>query len=411
MEDTIPGVVIVGAGHGGTQAAASLRENGYTKPVTLVSADEDFPYHKPPLSKSFMKTPDAALQSLRGPRFFEENSIETMLGTSVTAIDCAGRQVTLSNGETLDYEALVLATGTVARRLSIPGADLAGVHHLRTAHDARALRDDIVVARRAVIVGGGFIGLEAAAMLAARGLEVTVVEVADRLMGRAASPQVAAAIGAGLESQGVKVLTGTGVQALVGQDGRVSSVRLSDGQSLDCDLVLAGIGATPDISLAEAAGLTLDNGIRVDTKLATSDPAIFAIGDCCNFPDFASGRRLRLESVQNATDQARAVASTLCGSGVCYGAVPWFWSDIGATKLQIAGLAEGSDTTLPITDPATGALRAVYHLKDGIIQAVETLNSAGEHMLARKILSTGRTPDPALIAAGDIKGMKAFVMG
>ncbi|TNF21451.1 MAG: NAD(P)/FAD-dependent oxidoreductase [Rhodobacteraceae bacterium] len=411
MAGVLRGTVIVGAGHGGTQAAVNLRENGYDRPVTLISADADFPYHKPPLSKSFMKTPDAPLQPLRGPSFFDDTAITTRLGTRVTGIDRAARRITLSTGETLDYEALVLATGTVARKLTVPGADLPGVHHLRTAEDARALRGALDGARRAVIVGGGFIGLEAAAMLAARGLEVTVVELAERLLGRAASAQVAAAIAADLEGQGVTLLTGTGVAALEAEAGRIAAVRLGDGRALPCDLVLAGIGAVPEVGLAEAAGLEIDNGIRVDARLATSDLAIFAIGDCCAFPHAASGRHLRLESVQNATDQARAVARTISGTETDFAAVPWFWSDIGETKLQIAGLAEGSDRSLRIAAPDTGALRAVYHLKGDRLLAVETLNSAGEHMLARRMLALGKTPDAALIEAGDIRAMKAFVTG
>jgi len=403
-------VVIVGAGHAGSQAAASLREQGFSGDITLLSADGDFPYHKPPLSKTFMSAPDAPLQALRGANYFDENRVRLWLGVSVTQIDRATQRVMLSDGSTLEYSTLILATGTVPRRLDVPGADLSGVHHLRTAADARALRAQIAAAQRAVIIGGGFIGLEAAAMLRARGLEVTVVELADRLLARAASPLIAAALRQDLEAMGVTIRTGTGVAALDGAKGHVSRVELADGGQLDCDMVLVGIGAQPSTELAKAAELQIENGIRVDTLLRSSDPAIHAIGDCCCFPDHRSEIPHRLESVQNATDQARALAATLTGTPTPYASVPWFWSDIGQTKLQIAGLPADADTVIPVRDPATDRLRAVYHLRGDTVLAVETLNSAGEHMLARKMLSSGRHPARASIAAGDLAAMKAQVM-
>lgn len=401
------GVVIVGAGHGGTQLAVSLREQGYKGEVHLISADPDHPYHKPPLSKSFMKSPDVALQPLRAAQVFAENDIDLRLGVQVEAIDRAGRAVTLSTGESLGYESLVLATGTEARKLTVPGSDLTGVFTLRTASDARAMRAVLPGVKQVVVIGGGFIGLEAAAMLAGRGIAVSVVELAPRLLGRAASPALASAVAAALVAAGVRVLTGVGIKAIRGEGGQVTGVEL-DGELLPADLVIVGIGAVPVVDLAAAAGLALENGIAVDAQLRSSDPAIYALGDCASFP-VAGGGRLRLESVQNATDQARVLAQTLSGTPTDYAAVPWFWSDIGAMKLQIAGLSGGSEETVECRGPE-GQLKSVYHLKDGALLAVETINSAGEHMLARQMLARGFTPPRDLMRAGDARALKAEFM-
>lgn len=398
------GVVIIGAGHGGAQLAASLREAGFAGAIDLVSADPDHPYHKPPLSKSFMKTADTPLQPLRAPVYFAEKDITLRLGRVATVIDRAARTVALDDGSRLDYDTLVLATGTRARRLTLPGSDLAGVHTLRTASDARALRDALTGVKRVAVIGGGFIGLEAAAMLAARGIAVTVLELAPRLLGRAASPAVAEAVAARLVELGVGVHTSAAVTALEGA-GRVEAVRLADGR-LAADLVIVGIGAVPVVDLAEAAGLAIDNGIVVDARLATADPAIFAIGDCSAFPQSLTGRRMRLESVQNATDQARALAATLTGTPSDYTALPWFWSDIGPLKLQIAGLAEGADESLETLGP-DGRLKSVYHLRAGRLLAVETLNSPGEHMLARRLIAEDARLPREVLATGDAGRIKA----
>lgn len=401
------GVVIVGAGHGGTQLAVSLREQGYKGEVHLISADPDHPYHKPPLSKSFMKSPDVALQPLRAAQIFTENDIDLRLGVQVEAIDRAAHAVKLSTGGSLGYDHLVLATGTEARKLTVPGSDLAGVFTLRTASDARAMRAVLPEVKQVVVIGGGFIGLEAAAMLADRGIAVSVVELAPRLLGRAASPALASTVAAALVAAGVRVLTGVGIKAIRGEGGQVTGVEL-DGAVLPADLVIVGIGAVPVVDLAAAAGLVLENGIAVDAQLRSSDPAIFALGDCASFP-VAGGGRLRLESVQNATDQARALAQTLSGTPTDYAAVPWFWSDIGAMKLQIAGLAGGADEAIECRGPE-GALKSVYHLKAGRLLAVETINSAGEHMLARQMLARGYTPPRDLMRAGDARALKAEFM-
>lgn len=398
------GVVIIGAGHAGVQLAASLREAGYTSDIRLLSGDPDFPYHKPPLSKSFMATDQTALQPLRGEAFFAQNNIELSLGVDVLKIDRAGKCVTCADGETFAYDKLVIATGTSARKITVPGADLPQVYALRTATDARAMRDALPAMKNVVVIGGGFIGLEAAAMLSARGIHVDVVEVAPRLLGRATSGIVAQAVADHLTSLGVRLLLNQSVGAILAQDGAVSSVQLGD-QLLAADHVLVGIGAIPMDHLAQETGLVTDNGVVVDAYLATDDPDIFAIGDCVSFPQVQLGRQTRLESVQNATDQARALALTLTGTPASYTALPWFWSDIGALKLQISGLSDAPDQLIETRD-ADGALKSVYHLKQGTLIACETLNSGGEHMLSRRMIAEGFTPYIGLLADGDAKVLK-----
>lgn len=398
-------VVIIGAGHAGTQLAASLREEGFAGPVTLIAREADWPYHKPPLSKSFMKDPGAPLQPLRGGQFFRDHGIDLRLGVEVRGIDRAARAVILSDGTQVPYGRLVLATGALARRLTVPGAAQGGVFHLRTAGDARVMRSGLPAQGRVVVIGGGFIGLEAAAMLRARGHGVEVVELAPRLLGRAVSATTADAVAADLVRQGIVVRCGTGIDRLTG-DGAVSGVRLDDGTALPADMVVVGIGAVPDDGLARQCGLACEGGIATDALLATSDPCIFAIGDCAAFPQAHLKARARVESVQNATDQARALARTLTGKPAPYEAVPWFWSDIGPLKLQIAGLAASPDEDIAVLSPE-GALRCVWRLAGGRLVAVETLNDAGIHMLARRLLAAGITPDRAAMAAGDRAALKA----
>lgn len=402
------GIVIVGAGHAGVQLAASLRDAGYKGAVNLVSADPDLPYHKPPLSKSFMKAPDTPLQVLRAENFYEANEISLTLGRTVARVDVASRSVVLTDGSTQPYDQLVLATGTRARKLSIEGCDLDGVHSLRTAEDARALREELPRARRAVLIGGGFIGLEAAAMLRVRGLEVDVIEQAPRLLGRAVSAPVAQTVADSLTQMGVGLHLSETVIKIEGQGGHVASVTTSSGR-LAADLVLVGVGAEPLDNLARDADIATDDGILVDKFLATSAANVHAIGDCVSFPLSLLGRRMRLESVQNATDQARALATTLAGTPTEYTALPWFWSDIGTLKLQIAGLAP-EDTEAIHTYAADGKLKSVYHLSDGELVACETINSAGEHMLSRRMIADGFTPPRECMESGELAALKQSYM-
>lgn len=400
------GVVILGAGHAGTQAAASLRDEAFNGPVTLVSGEEDLPYHKPPLSKSFMKHADAPLQPLRGQSAYADKDIALHLGVVVTAIDRPAQCLRFADGSKLGYDRLILATGTSARRLTVPGGDLKGVFYLRTANDARAMRAALSDVRRVVVIGGGFIGLEAAAMLAARGIAVTVIEMAPQVLGRAVSGAIAGAVARYLTETGVTLHCGVGIDRVEGQ-AQVAAVHLADGTCLPADMVVVGIGAVPEVALALAAGLHCDNGIVTDATLATSDPAIFAIGDCVAYPQAQLGRTARLESVQNATDQARAVARTLTGIPTPYVALPWFWSDIGALKLQIAGLSQDADEAIVVCR-ADGSLQSVWRLAQGRLVAVETLDSAGEHMLARRLIAERLTPWRNTMASGDMVALKDF---
>lgn len=398
-------IVIVGAGHAGTQLAASLREEGFAGCIVLISREADAPYHKPPLSKSFMKDAEAPLQPLKGERFFHDQKIELHLGVEVSDIDRAAKQVILSDGAQFPYDRLVLATGASARRLAISGAEQAGVFHLRTAKDAREMRSALPRHGRVVVIGGGFIGLEAAAMLRGLGNEVTVVELAPRLLGRAVSVTMAKAIADDLAWHGIVVRCGIGIDRLLG-NGRVSGVRLEDGSDLPADMVVVGIGAVPEDDLARRTGLVCDSGIHTDEFLAASDTSIFAIGDCASFRQAHLGLLTRVESVQNANDQARVLARTLTGNPAAYDAVPWFWSDIGALKLQIAGLATGCDEDL-VVFAADGSLRSVWRLAEGRLVAVETLNDPGTHMLARKLLAAGVTPGRAAMESGDKVALKS----
>lgn len=399
------GIVILGAGHGGAQAAFSLREEGYAGPITLISEENDLPYHKPPLSKSFMAGQDAPLQLLRPQISYDAQNITLRLGTAVRRIARAQRLVHFEDGAVLAYDQLIIATGTAARRLAVAGAGLRGVFYLRTAQDARAMR--AALGGRVVVIGGGFIGLEAAAMLAARGAAVSVVEMAPQVLGRAVSSLVAASIAQTLRAAGVALHCGVGIDRLLGEGGDVKAVDLADGTRLQADMVVVGIGATPNVALAQEAGLPCDNGIVTDATLATADPAIFAIGDCAAYPQAQLGRMARLESVQNAADQARAVARTIMGNPTPYSALPWFWSDIGPVKLQIAGLSQDADE-LVAAYRADGALQSVWRLAQGRLVAVETISSAGEHMLARRMIAEGLTPPHDIMASGDIAALKAF---
>jgi 3-phenylpropionate/trans-cinnamate dioxygenase ferredoxin reductase component len=393
------GIIIIGAGHGGSQAAISLRQEGFEGPITLISDEADVPYHRPPLSKTFIKSEDQTLLPLRPERIYAEGGITLRLSTTVAAINTGTHTVSLTNGEVLRYAKLLIATGARARRLTVPGHDLAGIHYMRTADDARHLRDAIAGARNIAVVGGGFIGLETACTLAGLGKSVTVLEAAPGLLGRVIAPVLAKHIAALIDGLGIKVQTSTTLDRIEGANGAVTAVVSTHAEWIEADLVLAGIGAEPNTELAAHAGLTCANGIVVDPSLCTSQPDIFAIGDCAAYVHPALGRQVRLESVQNATDHARLVARSMLGQPTAYNEVPWFWSDIGPNKLQIAGLSHDADRHVISGDPAGNAF-SIYHFLNGKLVCVESLNRAGEHMLARKMLSVGFTPSDEQMAAG-----------
>jgi 3-phenylpropionate/trans-cinnamate dioxygenase ferredoxin reductase subunit len=381
-------IVIVGAGHAGVQAAASLRDDGFAGAITLLSGEADFPYQRPPLSKAFLKgQTDLAGLPLKAEQFFDEHRIDVALGVAAARIDRAAGRVELSNGASAPYDHLILATGARARALRAPGLDLAGVHVLRTIHDAARLKGELAHAHRLVVVGAGFIGLEVAATACALGLSVTVVEIADRPMGRAVSPATSAFFEAAHRSFGAHFRFGAGVAALHGGE-KVAEVELSDGARLAADIVLVGVGVVAEDALALAAGLACADGILVDHTLVSADPHISAIGDCARFP--FEGARARLESVQNATDQARCVASRLMNKPQPYAALPWFWSDQGDLKLQIAGLSTGVDRWVARGGVDQRAL-TVFGFVGERLKAVETVNRGADHMSARRLLAA-RTP-------------------
>jgi 3-phenylpropionate/trans-cinnamate dioxygenase ferredoxin reductase component len=379
------GVVIAGAGQAGFQVAATLRRAGWEGPVTLIGEEPVAPYQRPPLSKDWLAGEDGPERvHFRPAGFYDTQGVEVVSGDRVEAVDRPGRRVRLASGRELGYEHLVLALGARPRALRVPGADLDGVLSLRTVADAGALRSGLARARNVVVVGGGFIGLEVAAAARARGARVTVVEALDRVMARVVSPEISAFYTARHEAAGITVLLGSGVVALEGADGRVRGVELADGRRLPADLVLVGIGIVPVTDLAEAAGLPVDDGIVVDEHLRTSDPAIWAVGDCARYPSRHAGGPVRLESVQNATDHGRAVAAAIAGTPEPYAAVPWFWSDQLGTKLQIAGLVAGRDGAEVRGD---GDAFSVVSYRDGDVVAVESVNQMREHMEARKTLA------------------------
>lgn len=404
------GIVVAGSGQAGFQLAASLREGGFRDPITLVGDETALPYQRPPLSKAYLagKT-DAEGLFLRQPGFFAEHAIAHRPGLRAVAIDRAGRRLLLSDGQSLAYDHLVLATGARNRPLPVPGADFPNVRQLRGLDDADALRASLDSARSIVVIGAGFIGLEFAAVAAARGLSVTVVEAADRPMARAVSPEIGQFFRTAHEAWGVRFAFGAGVTAITGREGRATGIVLADGRELPADVILIGIGVLPNRELAAEAGLPAEDGVRVDAFLATPDPAISAIGDCACFPSpFAHGLSpdgtVRIESVQNAIDQGRCLAARLNGRPAAYGALPWFWSDQGPHKLQIAGLSGPGD---PSAVRGSGAAFSVFRFRDGSLSAVESVDRAADHMIARRLLAAGTplTPEQAADPGFDLKAL------
>jgi len=366
-------VVIVGAGQGGLQAAMSLRQDGHTGPITLVGAEQGLPYQRPPLSKTYLKDGEAEKLNLRPESFFEKKEITLRSGCRVKAIDRQAQRVSIGEEE-VPYDHLVLATGT--RNLVPPISGVERAIGLRTLEDARALRMALEKPARIAVIGGGFIGLEFAAVARALGHEVALAEAAPRLMARVVSPEMSEHFRRKHEEIGTKLHLGNGVTDVTG-DGIV----LADGTMVPADLVLLAAGVRPNVELAQAAGLEIANGIVVNESLRTADPRIFAMGDCCAFPDPRSGAMIRLESVQAATDHARCIAKAITtAEPQRYAAVPWFWSDQADWRLQIAGLAGPDDLSIPVGD------HTVLRFSAAGLTAVETINDAKTHMKARKLL-------------------------
>ncbi len=400
------GIVIVGAGQAGLQLAASLREMGYQAPVHLLGEEPDLPYQRPPLSKAFLKGKageDTLL--LKPPAFYDKASVAVRVNARATGIDRARKAVRLADGTAVSYDHLVLATGARNRRLPIEGAELRGVHYLRDWTEARALKAILGNARAIAVIGAGFIGLEFAAVAREAGSAVTVIDVAPRVMGRAVSPAISTHFEGLHRAMGIELRLATTTRRLVGVDGRVTGVELADGTLLPVDLVVVGIGVVPNCEIAQEAGLACDNGIRVDGTLATSDPDISAIGDCAAFPDSLDGRLVRLESVQNAVDQGKCVAARLArGTVQPYAAVPWFWTDQGATRLQMTGIAPATDVDVVRGDPKSGVF-SIFRFLDGRLRVVESVNAPHDHLAARRLVAPGPglTPEQAADVSFDLK--------
>lgn len=391
------GVVIVGSGQGGFQVAASLRDEGYAGAITLIGDEPGLPYQRPPLSKAYLAGEAQPGQvELRPAAFYAERGIDVIAPERVVGIARAERRVTLASGSTLPYEHLVLATGARARLPAIPGAGLAGILALRTRADADALLPRLQQSQRVVIVGAGFIGLEVAVVAREMGLDVRILEFTDRVLKRAVSAESAAFLAQAQIERGIRISLLTGATAYAGSDGRVGGVLTTQGETVPADLVVVGIGVEPNVDLARGAGLAVQDGIVVDRNLLTADSAISALGDCARFPAACADAGLRLESVQNSVDQARCVAARLSGKPEAYAKVPWFWSDQGPNRLQIAGVALADDTAVVRGDPATGKF-SVCRFRAGRLSAVESINSTGDHMAARKLLAnqTPISPDQA----------------
>ena len=398
MTETGAGVVIVGAGHAGGSAAAFLRQYGYQGPIAIVGDEPVAPYQRPPLSKAWLKgEADAESLMLRPLTFYAEQNIALILDVKVTALDRAAKTLRLSVGRSLPYDNLILATGSRARPLPVPGADLKGVLYLRSAADAEELKAALGPGKRLAVVGGGYIGLEAAASARALGAEAVVLEREGRILARVAGGVLPKFFQAYHEARGVKFELGVTIEGFEGKDGHVSGVRLADGRVIPCDEALLGVGIIRNSELAQSAGLECNDGIVVDIRARTADPAIFAIGDVTHRPLPLYERMVGLESVANALEQAKQAAADIVGRPEPAHEVTWNWSDQYDIKLQMAGIPFDSDDLLVRGDPAAAKF-AVFHLKGDVIRAVEAVNAPAEFMAARQLIGSQRPIDRAKLA-------------
>ncbi|MGB0748829.1 MAG: NAD(P)/FAD-dependent oxidoreductase [Magnetospiraceae bacterium] len=397
------GTVIVGAGQAGYQTAESLRQEGYEAPITLIGAEPHAPYQRPPLSKAYLLgETDRIRLKFRTEDYYQKHGIDLRTGVEVLSIDRDARRLTLSDGPPQVYDQLVLAVGASVRRLPVPGEDSDGVFYLKTLDDVDRIEAALAAANTAVVIGAGFIGLEFAAVARKLGKEVTVLEAMPRVMARVVSPELSAFF-TGLHTEnGVSLVCDAQVSEIKNSDNKVTGVACTDGRTFAADLVVVGIGIVPETALAEAAGLTCENGIRVDSQCRTNDPRIFAVGDCASFHHpFADGL-IRLESVQNAADQGRVVAAVIAGKEKTYDVVPWFWSDQYAVKLQMVGLQAGCDQVVTRGDVAGGKF-SLFHYRQGVLRAVDSVSKPADHIQGRKLLAAGISPTPEQAADADFK--------
>ena len=382
-------VIIVGAGHAAGQAATSLRQKKYAGEILMIGDEPYEPYQRPPLSKAYLAG-DIDIDKLyfKPEGFYAKNDVDVRLSTRVDSVDSGAKTVATADGDTLEYSKLILATGSRVRELPIPGKDLDGVHYLRSIADVKAMQDGLVEGARLVIIGGGYIGLEVAAVAAKRGLYVTVLETESRVMNRVVAREISQFFQDMHTEEGVKMELGRRAQEINGADVKVVSITCADGFVVEADMVVIGIGILPNVELAEAAGLKSSNGIVVDEFCQTSDPDILAIGDCTRHPNGLLGRHLRLESVHNAIEQGKTAAANIVGEPVAYNQIPWFWSDQYDVKMQIAGMSDVHEQFVLRGDPATRSFSAFY-LQQGKIVAVDAVNSPKEFMIGKKLVASG----------------------
>ena len=399
-------IVVIGAGQAGLQTIMSLRQTGYEGDITLVGDEAFLPYQRPPLSKAYLSgNMERERLFLKPDEFFTENNVTLKLDTSVESLDAAAKSVTLSNGETLSFEYAVIATGSRPRLLNVPGRELANIFDLRGMADIDAMQPHFVEGKKLVVVGGGYIGLEAAAVAAGMGLSVHVLEAAPRLLARVAEPEISDFYTRIHQAHGVTLVTESQMTGFVG-DGAVSGVEMADGSIIDADIVITGIGILPNVEIAETAGLAVENGIVVNEVGQTSDAHIFAAGDCTSHPNDLLGRTMRLESVPNAIEQGKAVASAICGTPKPYHQVPWFWSDQYDVKLQIAGVPTQIDSKVLRGDDSSNSFAWFYFTGDKLT-GVTAINRPAEFMAGRmlieKSLKGELSADPAKLADEDMK--------
>jgi len=401
--------IIIGASQAGGWTAKTLRNEGFEGTVIMIGEEPYLPYERPPLSKdALLGETDVESTYFWPPETYEEDRIDVRLNTRVTAIDREAKTVTLDNGETLTWDKLAITTGARVRPLPIDGADLSGVHYLRNMDDTLAIREDAVKGGTAVIIGGGWIGLECAATLGKLGCKPVVVEFADRLCGRAVTPDISDWMLEFHRAKGVDVRLNTGVEKLEG-DGAVSRAILSDGSAIDCSIVVIGIGVLPNVELAEEAGLEVDNGIVVDEFCRTSDPDIFSAGDVTNHPNGLLGRRIRLESWENAMNQGINAGKSMLDAGAPYSEIPWFWSDQFDANIQMIGLPEEWDETATRGDKSANEF-VEFYLKDGVIVGAISVNSTRDLRFGKRLMQAGKQVAAADLANTDIK-MQALLKG
>ncbi len=396
-------IVIVGAGHAAGQAAASLRQEGYEDEIIIIGDEAHVPYQRPPLSKAYLSGEQGIERVyLRPEKFYVDKNVTVKTDTAVTAIDTDVKTVTTDAGETIAYEHLLIATGGRPRKLSIPGSDLGRIHYLRTIADVDAIRDDFAEGKKLVIVGGGYIGLEVASVAVKYGLEVHVLEMEERILQRVTTPEMSAYYHQLHSGRGVHLHTSTTVSGFSGE-GTVSAVECGD-ESFPADLVIVGIGILPNTEVAEAAGITCDNGIVVDDHCRTSAPDVYSAGDCTNHPNPLLDRRLRLESVPNAMEQARVVAANMTGGDKVYASIPWFWSDQYELKLQMVGFSADGDSQVVRGDMDANEF-AVFYLKDGKVVAADAVNSPKEFMICKQLIGKAVDADALADPESDLKAL------